>query len=407
MSEAASQLKRIAGFGVLPALSVFSGLVLLPIISHYQGAAGWTALSLGQSTGNVVSVIAGLAWYLVGGDRIAQADQRERRLIYALSLQTRFLILIPAVIVAVGLLVFMHPANLLATILFMLGIAGNALTAAWFYAGTGKPKVLIMCEGVPRVGGYLLAIPLVILFRDGVVYAALTVVSQIVTFGLNYYVILGRYVREPIRWSDIWTELREQLSGMLARLATSVASSGGPPLLGILNPRVLPLFTAMDSVAKAGINATNFVPSAFISWIREPKQHAAQLRRACRATLGMIAASLLGIFVWQIIGRFVIGFLYADKLTITESVILLIGLTVFLRLIAYSIEILLLIPAGLSKYVFRIQLLVAIIGLMLFPILALLGARSVFSVYVVMPLLQIIIYLIHLLCHRAFSPAKL
>ncbi|MFT9096071.1 MAG: hypothetical protein ABF459_13145, partial [Gluconobacter cerinus] len=164
---------------------------------------------------------------------------------------------------------------------------------------------------------------------------------------------------------------------------------------------------AMDSVAKAGINATNFVPSAFISWIREPKQHAAQLRRACRATLGMIAASLLGIFVWQIIGRFVIGFLYADKLTITESVILLIGLTVFLRLIAYSIEILLLIPAGLSKYVFRIQLLVAIIGLMLFPILALLGARSVFSVYVVMPLLQIIIYLIHLLCHRAFSPAKL
>jgi O-antigen/teichoic acid export membrane protein len=407
MSGATSQLKRIAGFGVLPALSVFSGLVLLPIISHYQGAAGWTALSLGQSTGNVVSVVAGLAWYLVGGDRIAQADQQQRRLIYALSLRTRLVILMPAVIVATAFLILIHPANLLATILFMLGIAGNALTAAWFYAGTGKPSALILCEGVPRVAGYLLAIPLVIIFKDSLVYAALTVVSQVVTYGLNYHVIFGKHVRVSILWSDTWSELREQLSGMFARLATSVASSGGPPILGVLNPLVLPLFTAMDGVAKAGMNATNFIPSAFISWIRGTQQREDQLKRARRATVGMIVASLVGIIMWQIVGAFLVGFLYANKLNITELVILLIGLTVFLKLIAYSIEILLLIPSGLSKYVFRIQLLVAIIGLVMFPILAPFGAQLVFSIYVLMPSLQILIYFIHLFRHRAFRPINL
>ena len=37
------------------------------------------------------------------------------------------------------------------TILFMVGISMNALTASWYFAGTGQPRRLIRNEGLVRL----------------------------------------------------------------------------------------------------------------------------------------------------------------------------------------------------------------------------------------------------------------
>src|SRR4051794_17971489 len=149
----------MAGFALLPGLSMLASLVILPLISARFGSAGWVALSLGQSVGAVVSVVAGLAWPVIGGNAGAAAsDLRARQALFRSSVSSRLLVLFVLVTCAVPLTVLLAPSYPWSTTLFMVGVAGNAMTATWYFAGLGAPRLLVLNEGVVRFGGYLIAL---------------------------------------------------------------------------------------------------------------------------------------------------------------------------------------------------------------------------------------------------------
>jgi hypothetical protein len=64
-----SHLRRLLGFGLVPALSMLSSILLLPIISLKIGPSGWTAVAVGQSIGAIFSSVVSLAWGVIGGIR--------------------------------------------------------------------------------------------------------------------------------------------------------------------------------------------------------------------------------------------------------------------------------------------------------------------------------------------------
>ncbi|MGP5247004.1 hypothetical protein [Corynebacterium flavescens] len=384
----------MAGFALLPALSAVASLILLPLVARLNGADGWVALVVGQSAGNIVSVVGGLAWFLIGGDRIAKSKSAARRKTYWISLYTRFLVLVPAASLAAVYLAIVKAEFYVATLLFMVGIAGNALSAAWYYAGTGEPSKLVICEGLPRVASYIAAIPCLLLTHNILYYAALTVISQVISFWLNHMVILRGFERDPIGLGEVLAELRDQVSGLMARFSMALSSSGGPALLGIFAPSALPVFSALDAVSKAGINATGFLPSAFVSWLRGTPSKESQLRRARNAVGFILATSALGICVWQVAGSHIVGFLFDNQVLISSTMVALVGATVFSNLISYSLELLVLVPSGYSKSVFTIQMIVAISGLFAFPFLGALGALFAFSIYSVMSGVKVAAYLI-------------
>lgn len=138
-------ISRFLGFGLIPGLSMLASLVLLPIISSYDGSVGWASVSVGQSIGALISVIAGLTWPIVGTQLVIEAKNSvERAEIFWLSLLSRGLILSILVVCAIPVVLSVSAHLRFGTVaLFMFGVALNALSASWFYAGIGKPKFLI------------------------------------------------------------------------------------------------------------------------------------------------------------------------------------------------------------------------------------------------------------------------
>jgi len=387
--------RRVLGFAMLPVISALSALVLLPMVTRYQGAAGWSSLALGQSLGAVISVIGGLAWPFIGGDRIARdSDKSNHSYIFMLAVCTRGLVTLAGLIIGTVFLIFLSPGPLVATWLFMAGVAGNALTAAWFYAGTGSPSRLIVNEGIPRLLGYLASVPLLAITHDIFYYALMTFLAQLLTLALNYCSAIGLTRPPRVSMREVSEELRGQAGGTLARVFIAIGRSGGPPIVAAINPDTLAIYSAMDSIYKAGYNATNFVPLGFVQWIGQAEDRRTKHRRI-RIGVGLIAiVCVVGGVIWQIVGNLIVEFLYAGQLDANPTRILLIGLAVFVLLFNFAIEMMVLVPLGLSDFMFKCQLAASAIGLALFPILGRFGAESVFIISIVVPGITLTCYTI-------------
>lgn len=404
-------IRRVVGFAALPGLSMLSALVLLPMVTRYQGAQGWTSLSLGQSIGNVVSVVAGLAWPFIGGNRIAGQNGDDRAVTFMMSLWSRCAVLAPAILIASGFIAVMRPSTALVTILFMIGIAGNSLSSAWFYAGTGRPRDLVFAEGLPRVASYAASVLLMMLTRQILLYAVMTVVAQIVSLAINVKIALKETDGIPrVKVSEVGAELKRQLSGTLARSAVALGVSGGPMLMVSVNPHDLSRFSALDTVYKAGVNATNFLPSAFISIIGGKVSKARRESRIRKALAGILGVCILGVIVWGLLGGVIVRFLYDGKADDSRATVLLIGVSVFVTLFVSTIEVLAMVPLGLSRPLFAVQLWTALAGIGAFMAVARLGATEAFSVYVGIQLTKLVCYIIILSGrdrqHRSGRPSR-
>jgi O-antigen/teichoic acid export membrane protein len=390
-------LRRMGGFSLLPGLSMLASLVLLPLISARFGSAGWVALSLGQSVGAVVSIVAGLAWPVLGGNAVAAApDQVAQQEIFRSSVYSRLLVLVVLVTCAVPLTVLLAPSYPWSTALFMLGVSGNALTAAWYFAGLGTPRLLVVNEGVVRFGAYLTALAGLTLGAPLIWYAACTAATGVVTLALNWRSIIGRgpvWVRGGLRRAvDL---VRAQLTGTLSRVLRAVFIFGGPPVFAGLAPLHLPLFSALDQVQKAGTNTLAFLPDAFVHWVGSAGEHARRRIRQSLLFLGLVSLALVP--GWMLLGPTVVDVLYAGRLTLHWPTHLLLVVAIAGQLIVTSMELLLMVPLGCSRAVYRGTSVVSLLGLVLLGVAApVAGAVGGVAVWVVAQALLVGYYLLTL-----------
>lgn len=354
----------MSGFALLPALSMLASLVLLPLISRKFGSSGWIALGLGQSIGAVVSVVVGMAWPVIGGNAIARAaDPEERRAIFQASAYSRIVVLVVLLLVAVPLTLVLSTHYPWATTFFMLGVALNGLTAAWFYAGIGAPRHLILNEGLVRLGGYAVALVGLMAGAGLIWYAIATTLAGLVMFTLNWLTIMGR--------RRLWTggalriatgAIREQLAGTVSRVLQAAFTFGGNTIFAIVNPAALPLYTAMDQVQKAGNNTLGFLPNSFVHWVGSAPVEDRR-RRMLRSVYLLGAVALLTIPGWLLLGPTVLKLLYANQLQLSWPGHLLLVATISSVLFCSSFELLVLIPLGHAGAVYRGNSVASLLGL--------------------------------------------
>ena len=114
---------------------------------------------MGQSIGALAGSIAGLAWWTVGPNAVAEAIP-ERRVELALdSLVTRGMSIVVLAIPAIVLDLLLVPNAKLVAVLFTIGTLLDVFTFGWYYAGTGQPRLLVRNEALVRVGVNIVAIP--------------------------------------------------------------------------------------------------------------------------------------------------------------------------------------------------------------------------------------------------------
>lgn len=391
------QLRRMAGFALLPGLSMLASLVILPLISARFGSAGWVALSLGQSVGAVVSIVAGLAWPVIGGNAVAAApDTVARQDIFRSSVYSRLLVLVVLVACATPLTVLLAPSYPWSTALFMVGVSGNAVTAAWYFAGLGAPRLLVVNEGLVRFSGYLVALGGLALGAPLFWYAACTATASVVMLGLNWRSIMGR--------APVWVSgglrvaldpVRAQLAGTISRVLRALFTFGGPTVYATAAPLQLPLFSALDQVQKAGTNTLAFLPDAFVHSVGSAGDQAPRRIRHSLLFLGLVSLALVP--GWLVLGPTVVHLLYAGRLTLTWPLQLLLVVAIAGQLVVTSMELLLMVPLGHTAAVYRGTTIVSLLGLVLLVIAApLAGARGGVAVWIIAQGLLVVFYLVTL-----------
>lgn len=355
-------LRRFTGFSLLPAFSLLASLVLLPLVSSGHGSGGFVALAIGQSVGAIISVIASLAWPVIGGHAVAVAEESELREIFALSIYSRLFVLLLLLPIGVGTCLLLVQDYRLATCLFMIGIAFNAMSAGWFYSGRGEPRHLVVNEGLVRLGGYAIAVAALSMGAPLVTYAALTAAAGLISLTLNWVHVLGWAVpaKRGLLAQTLGT-IAEHRFGTMSRVLQSGFAFGGPSIYALFSPGTLALYAALDQMQKATGNAVAVFPQTFVAWVgRDP---GSTRRRSRAAFLVMVGAAVTVVCSWVLMGPLVISVLFSGEVEISRLGCTLVGLSVAAVLLAKTYELLVMIPMGMEREVFRTDSAFAILGL--------------------------------------------
>lgn len=360
-------LRRIIGFAAVPATTMISTLLLLPILSSRFGPEGWSAVLLGQSVGAFISVIAGLGWQIVGGNLVAgAANHRARTLIYAESLKSRLVILCLVLPIGAAVTYILLPSHGFESILFMVGTSLNCLNASWYFSGTAQPGMIIRNEGLVRLCGYLLSISAVLVLNLLWIYGAILIFVGLYMAFANVRSILGRSGKSV--WVDsgaTWTIVRGQLSGMFSRLFQAGQLYAGTPFVAYLSPSTLALYSAIDTVQKSVGNATAFYPQAFAWWVGSGSGTAKKNRVRRLAYLTLILG-VVGFSAWIFVGRHLMNLLFSGLIVVSAELNLVNGACIATFFVTRSLGLLGMVPLGLHEKYYLMHSISSICSLALF-----------------------------------------
>ena len=145
--------RRLAGFTLLPAIAAVSPLLVLPLVARIAGPSGWASAIAGESIGTIAAIAIGYGWTAIGPALVSIAgDDEHRGAIYRESLVVRLVIALGALpIMGVVCWLIASPGAEWLSVLMGLQGALIALSFAWFAAGTGDPRSIVVYDAVPRL----------------------------------------------------------------------------------------------------------------------------------------------------------------------------------------------------------------------------------------------------------------
>lgn len=339
---------RLLGFGVVPALSLVSSVVLLPLVAHRFGPDGWSAVSIGSAVGAYVGVIVGLSWPVVGPHLVAAAGAEGRRAIFVESLRSRgttfLLVIIPAAVIS-GLLTARTGFSW-TSVLVAVGVGLNGFTASWYFAGAGTPWVLVRNEASVR---FLVYLAIILALSAGApfwVYGAFLVASGLLMILVNCLTVLTGAAKRNYAGAPVSLPLREHISGTLARLSNSSFVTLTPVLFALSAAPALSTFAALDQVQKAASNGLGAVPQAFIGFVAGKGGGTKRLNRLRLAIWVSAVCAAAVITAWSLCGGFVVDVLYRGKVSPGFLQLFLVGVAVASAFLAQFLQQVVLVPLG-------------------------------------------------------------
>lgn len=361
-------LRRLTGFTVLPLLSLVTPFLLLPVVARVAGPAGWSSVVAGQAVGTVGATVTFWGWNVIGPVAVARAaDPAVRTELYAASLRTRLLLLLPVVPAAAAVAaVVAQPGYRAVGVSMAVATSLLGLSPAWFGIGVGQPWLLFWFDTLPRVGAAVLAVPVVLVTRAVWTYPAILVIATLV--GL---VAFQRRHAPGADWSPLPVgrparELREQGGTAGVNLvATAYASTPAPIATSTFAAPVAAGLSSADAVYRLGLFAVVAAGNAFQGWTLEPDLPGAgdRVRRHLAALVAHTVLGVVGGAVLLGLGPWVTGLLFGDAVAAPREVCA--GYAVSFLLICASTPFVrnLLIPAGRTRLVLGWTAASAVVGL--------------------------------------------
>jgi PST family polysaccharide transporter len=321
-------MRRVLAFGLVPAMSMFGVLLIVPLVARLHGESGVVAVSVGQSVGAMLSIVVSLSWPLTGPAAIARADRNERVALYRASINTRLPIFVACVPIGVLVLAVLLPAQVAAGALCAVAFTALGFTSSWYYAGLGKPRGLLVFEAIPRMLATIAAGAALFAGAPLLVYPLALLVAT-----LTGLLLINRDATDSLAWlpgrADL-AELRGQLRPTMSRLANSAYLYGTTPLIAWLAPHAVFVFASYDRVRQSATHAANSFPQAFVHTVASqypPRYRVQSMVLALDAVLALAA----GIGLYLILPP-ALSLLYGPIAVIDDQYCLLLGMAFGLML---------------------------------------------------------------------------
>lgn len=284
-------LRQFAGFGILPLISAFSPLLVLPVIARSTTPQTWASLLTAQAIGSIAGLIVLMGWSAHGQATVAMHPSNHQRLaIYAESLRSRFkasLVLLP-IGVSVGLAVNGLESGLVDS-LMLIGSAWTGFSLSWFATACGQSSWILRYELLPRVVATLASVLLIWWTGNIWTYPALLTAASLLGLAWFNRRVLGRWL--PRRADDTPpTELdrRElRLGGLFSVIGATYASA---PLIvaSSLNVQGLEGLATADRLYRYCLMGIITAGNAMQSWALDPSPTSVPRRRIALATFGIL-----------------------------------------------------------------------------------------------------------------------
>lgn len=288
-------------YALVPSIGVLSPLLVIPAISSRFGAGGWAAMALGQAAGNGAALFVGLGWDVVGPQDVAASSGVERARLYRQSVASRLVALVPASAIAGILSLIFAPHFKTEAGLIAVATTCAAMTAQWYFIGLNRAALILLTDGIPRLGAALLSALAVWLGGPLVVFPVLTLLVMPCTLALSGWVIDGRAWPSGSDWRQSGQIIRRQSVVMWGRSLTFLFTSAPVILVGAAAPGILAQYSAGDRLARMSVMVLRSVPSRLQSWIgsaRGSEQMVPRIRRGLifQCALGLAAFVGFGLF---------------------------------------------------------------------------------------------------------------
>lgn len=182
--------RRSAGFLAAMLVPIVTGLVTIPLLIGHLGPTLWSHLVVAQMIGSLGYLGVARGWFAHGPTRVASLDPVARAAAYRASVRDRApglgIFGIPVVLVC--LWAFETPAApvLIALAQLIAGLGGH-----WFFVGSRRPGLLLLCDTMPRVVGVVIGVSLLTVGAGAAVYAASVLLGSCIAAVLPL-VVAGR-----------------------------------------------------------------------------------------------------------------------------------------------------------------------------------------------------------------------
>lgn len=351
-----SDVRNILGFFVVPALSIVSSVLLLPMVTAKFGPSGLSALAIGSGIGALGGVGIGLLWPLVGGYMVGSAATEHRRGIYEDSITSRALASILVFPICGISALVVGRQDSISALLFALAVAANGFTASWYFAGIGAPMLLVRNEAVPRVSSYLIA---GVVLHEGAplwAYGVSMMGAAALSFYLNWRIALSE--RPTLDWRRGSRIAVSHLRGTCVRLLQFTFTYLRAPIYSGTTHVGLAGFSASEQLQGAAANAAAALPAGLTRYVTQP----ASSRRRKEALALCCAAAFVGLVLWLVLAPFALRVLFSGHISLSRAEEVAIGFAISFTFLARCVEQLVLVPTNRRSLVYENNILFSIVG---------------------------------------------
>ncbi len=287
---------------VVPVISVFTPLLVLPVLARIASVDEFASIALGQSVGMTASLAASYGWTVTGPADVARSPSHERLGLWMDSVRMRTLAFAVLLVPTAAIAYVVDPSRDALAPVMAVALLLAGFSPAWYGIGQGQPKIVIIYDALPRTIGNVAGVLLALTFDQLYLYPLVLGVCTIVPV----LVLHAQYSREFDRSAPRGIRpvtLRSNLSPTLTELIAGLYSMGSTALVAgsISSSQSIAVFSGGERFTRAGAAGIVVTSSVLTAWVAEAKGVVFRRRVAISlgvhtvlGTAGLLGMGLLG-----------------------------------------------------------------------------------------------------------------